>query len=125
MVTARTRPGHSLPELIVAVTFLGASLCAVGATAALGAGWTSRAVMRQDAVRAAAATLDSLLAAPAVAHGQRTLGPVSLRWTTSDAPAGLEVEVTAAGPDGRELARLAAPWTPAAPLLPWPDAPAP
>jgi Tfp pilus assembly protein PilV len=53
--------GHSLPELVVALTFLGASLTAMASAAVLASRWTGDAVDRQRALIVAEAVLDSLL----------------------------------------------------------------
>jgi Tfp pilus assembly protein PilV len=53
--------GHSLPELVVALTFLGASLTAMASAAVLASRWTGDAVDRQRALTVAEAVLDSLL----------------------------------------------------------------
>jgi type II secretory pathway pseudopilin PulG len=62
MVTGRR--GHSLPELIVALTLLGATLAGVASTAVLGSRWTTDAVMRQRALTLAESVLDSLVGSP-------------------------------------------------------------
>lgn len=56
----RGRAGHSLPELVVALTFLGASLTAMASTAVLATRWTGDAVARQQALSMAESILDSL-----------------------------------------------------------------
>lgn len=124
MVT-RCRPGHSLPELIVAVTFLGACLGVVGATAAAAASRTRGAVLQQEAVRRAGTVLDSLLAAPGVQDGELQLAGVTIHWAVLESGATPLVEVGSTGPDGRELVRLEARWFPPEGPLPWPDAAAP
>lgn len=121
MVRALCRRGHSLPELIVAVTFLGASLGAVGATAAAAAGRTRDAVLKQEAVRQAGAILDSLLAAPRLEDGERQLTGAGFRWTVLETGATPRVEVMATGPGGRELVRIEARWFPAEEPLPLQD----
>lgn len=125
MVRVRCRRGHSLPELIVAVTFLGASLGAVGTTAAAAAARTRTAVLQQEAVREAAAILDSLLAAPVVQDGNRELPGIALRWITVGSGATPRVEVTAIGPNGRDWVRLEAPWFPPEEALPRGEVPLP
>lgn len=125
MVTVGCRRGHSLPELIVAVTFLGASLGAVGTTAAAAAGRTRGAVLQQQAVREAGALLDSLLEASPIEDGERQVGSVAFRWAAIASGATTRVEVTGTGPAGRELVRLEGQWFPAEEALPWEDAGAP
>lgn len=119
------RVGHSLAELIVAVTVLGVALGAVSATAVVGAGRTRDAALRQEAVRHAAAALDSLLAAPVAQDGERLLPGLHLYWTARGDDAAPDVEVTAIRSDGRTLVRLAARWFPPEPPLPWPTATGP
>jgi type II secretory pathway pseudopilin PulG len=58
MVTAR--PGHSLPELIVAMTLMAATMAGVASTAVLGARWTTDAGLRQRALVVAGMVVDSL-----------------------------------------------------------------
>lgn len=113
------RAGHSLPELIVAVTLLGVCLGAAGATAVLGSGRTGAGVLRQEAVRGAAMVLDSLLAADLVLPGGRRWGRVNLAWALSPPVEAPRVEVVATGPADEPLAQLSAPWFPPAPLIPW------
>ena len=110
-----TRAGHSLPELIVAVAFLATTVTAVGGMAVLGARWTAEAVLRQEAVRAAGAVLDSVMVAGVSGPGERTHGALTLRWTLD----GQRVTVTATEP-GREtpLARLSGRPVPAIDVLP-------
>lgn len=118
------RAGHSLPELIVAVTLLGVCLGAAGATAVLGSGRTGAGVLRQEAVRGAALALDSLLTADLVLPGERRWGRVRLTWELSqhgevpdlEAP---HAEVIATGAADEPLVHLSAPWFPPPPLIPW------
>ena len=80
MVGRVHRAGHSLPELIVAVTFLAATAAAVGNLAVFGARRTAEAVGRQHAVRTAEIVLDSLVAAPPAAVGGTVRGGHAVRW---------------------------------------------
>jgi Tfp pilus assembly protein PilV len=65
VVTRRAAPaGHSIPELIVALTFLAAALAAVTSSTLLASRWTTDAVLRQRALSAAEAALDSITARP-------------------------------------------------------------
>lgn len=114
------RAGHSLPELIVAVSLLGVCLGAAGATAVLGSGRTGAGVLRQEAVRGAAAVLDSLLAADLVRPGERRWGRVRLAWELTHRAEAPHVQVIATGPADEPLAQLSAPWFPPPPLIPWP-----
>lgn len=74
-----TRSGHSLPELIVALTVFTLLLGGVAAATTTARRLTIRAEARQEAVRTAARTLDSLIAAPDAAAGER----ISSRWRTT------------------------------------------
>lgn len=112
MVTAR--PGHSLPELIVAVCFLGTSLAAVGASVVLGSRWALDATRRQEAVREAAAVLDSLAMAPGADDGTRTVSEMTVQWTVT----GPLVRVTVADGSGRLLTELEGRRFPSIPALP-------
>jgi Tfp pilus assembly protein PilV len=65
MVSPRAAwPGHSLPELLVALTFLAVTLAGMTSSAVLASRWTAEAVLRQRALSAAEAALDSLAALP-------------------------------------------------------------
>lgn len=55
------RRGHSLPELLVALTVLGTTLAGVATAALTGSRWTRDAALRQQALAVAEAALDSLL----------------------------------------------------------------
>ncbi len=78
------RTGHSLPELLVAVVFLGIALAAVGGAAWLGAAWTDAAITRQAGVRLAVTVLDSLAGASAFQAGTATHGPLTVTWDADD-----------------------------------------
>ena len=97
MVAGVRRPGHSLPELMVAVVFLATTAAAVGSLALVGARRTAAAADRQVAVRTAEVVLDSVLAEPPVVPGVATRGPHVVRWTPEGA-SGARVTVT--GPAG-------------------------
>ena len=53
------RAGHSLPELVVALTFLGVSMGAVGAAGLAGVERSARAARATEAMLVATAVLDS------------------------------------------------------------------
>lgn len=93
MVAVGRRPGHSLPELIVAVVFLATTAAAVGSLALVGARRTAAAARQQVAVRTAEVVLDSVLAEPPVVPGAATYGPHVARWTP-DGASGARVTVT-------------------------------
>lgn len=119
MVTLRR--GHSLPELIVAVTFLGIALGCVGASSVLGARWAGDALRRQKAARVASAVLDSLAAAPSATSGSREDTRWRVAWSV-DATEG-PVRVTVDTPAGRRLLELEG-WR-ALPVPVLPDRPEP
>jgi Tfp pilus assembly protein PilV len=58
------RPGHSLAELVVALTVLAATLGAISSSVLLASRWTEASVLRQRALSTAEAVLDSLTARP-------------------------------------------------------------
>ena len=110
----RARPGHSLPELIVAMTFLGSTLVAVGGTAVLGARWTGSAATVQEAVRVAEHVVDSLAALPDPAPGATDVAGLRVGWSVS----GHAVRVEVSAPTGPALLVLTGPRLPAVPVLP-------
>lgn len=116
MVTRRA--GHSLPELIVAVTFLGVAMGGVAASTLLGARWAADALLRQEAMRAAGSTLDSIAAVPGPASGVRVSPRWRLRWIVEGGSERLTVIVETL--DGRPLARLDGRSVPVLPVLPDP-----
>ena len=101
MVTFRA--GHSLPELIVAVTFLATTIGGIGGATVLGARWTADAVARQQAVGFAATVLDSLVADSTAASGEAVVEGLTVRWT---AGAGGRIRVEVSRPGHRPLAHL-------------------
>jgi hypothetical protein len=115
-MVSRLRPGHSLPELIVAVTFLAGTAVAVGGMAVLGGRWTALSVARQEAIRLAGSVLDSVTAAPAAVAGEREIDGLRVRWS-ADEDGGIRVVVTPGG-DAAPLAVLSGHPRPAAPVLP-------
>ena len=113
----RARAGHSLPELIVAVTFLSTTVVAVGGTAVLGARWTGRAVLRQEAVRRAAAILDSVATAPGPRSGQGSSGGLTSRWRVDGGRGTIRVIVLPTA-GGSVLVTLTGRVAPTVPVLP-------
>lgn len=111
----RMRPGHSLPELVVAVTFLGVALGCVGASTLLGARWAADALRRQEAVRIATAALDSLARVPEPESGALDSPRWRLEWIAGD---GGDLEITVRTLDGRRLTRLEGRSVPPIPVLP-------
>ncbi|MFO7892289.1 MAG: hypothetical protein R6U63_01030 [Longimicrobiales bacterium] len=117
MVTpTEARPGHSLPELIVAVTFLATTLVAVGGMAVLGGRWTVRAVAVQEAVRVGGAVLDSLVVAGAAGSGAVVSDGFQVRWDAGEG-ARIRVEV-ATTVDAEPLVVLEGEPLPRVPVLP-------
>jgi Tfp pilus assembly protein PilV len=57
-------PGHSLPEFLVALTVLAVTIGGISASVLLASRWTEGSVLRQRALSAAEAALDSLAALP-------------------------------------------------------------
>lgn len=109
-----TRGGHSLPELLVAVTLLGTTIGAI-ATAGIHAFRTTMdAVQGQEALSLAALCLDSLLLSPDPRSGERVAGAYALRWIVEPDGAGRSVRVRAVarrqGGAARAAARLQAFW---------------
>ena len=94
------RAGHSIPELIVAMTFLAATGVAVGGMAVLGERVSATAVARQAAVRLAAAVLDSVARAPAASPGQLSVNGLKAVWESGPESGAVRVTVapTAGGP---------------------------
>jgi Tfp pilus assembly protein PilV len=75
------RPGHSLPELVVALAFLGASLTAMASASVLASRWTGDAVGKQRVLAVAEAVLDSLLSLPEPpGDGSLAVGPGTIEW---------------------------------------------
>jgi Tfp pilus assembly protein PilV len=110
----RLRPGHSLPEVLVALTFLGASLTAMASTAVLASRWTGDAVGRQHALAVAEAVLDSLTGLPdAPQPGSRDVEHWTIEWTVdSVGPARARMIRLTAGRAGRDppLVQLRGVW---------------
>jgi Tfp pilus assembly protein PilV len=112
------RSGHSIPELVVALVFIAVALAAVAAGTLLAYRSTVAAVRRQNAVVLTAALLDSLLAAPDIAAGHRTLEGLRSEWRITPVAGGLVVEVASlTDPGAAELARMEGFWLPTAPML--------
>ncbi len=113
-----TRAGHSLVELIVAVTFIGASFAGLAATAVLGARWTLLAGAREEALALAGATLDSLLGTPGPPEsGAFEQAGVLVAWTVEPAGAGAVVRIEARREAPAVSAELEGLWTAPRPML--------
>lgn len=119
----RRPPGHSLPELLVALVFLGATIPAVGTAAALAARWTTGAVARQEALALAAHTLDSVAAAEVPASGTGAVGTLRVRWWVGAPADSGRIRVQVADRSGTHLVTLSGRRHPSLPVLP--DAGAP
>jgi Tfp pilus assembly protein PilV len=113
------RSGHSLPELVVALAFLGASLTAMASASVLASRWTGDAVGRQRVLVVAEAILDSLITLPEPPlDGSTALDLETIAWVVDSV--GLSgarmVEVTALGAGHRQArVQLRGLWIP--PLL--------
>lgn len=118
-------PGHSLPELIVTLVFLGAAIPAVGVAATLAARWTAGAVAGQEALRLAAQTLDSVAAAPAPTSGSRAVGASRVYWWVGAGTDPGEIRVEVVHRSGTRLATLSGRRHPTIPRLPDVGDPAP
>lgn len=108
------RSGHSLPELLVALTFLAATLAAMASVTLLATGWTADAVLRQRALATAEAALDSLVVLPVTPAGgdrSETDPPWTVAWhvdptvagggaTAASGPPAATLRVTVTGPRG-------------------------
>ena len=105
--------GHSLVELIVAMTFLASTVVAVGGTALLAEQRSGRAVATQRATRLAAAALDSVARAGGTTAGNRSEAGLTLRW----GPIGDRIRVTAVDPAGITLVTLVGDPVPYVPVL--------
>lgn len=113
------RSGHSLPELLVTLSFLTATLGAIASGTLAATRGTAHAVHRQRGLSAAAAVLDSLLGDPDPVGSSRTEAGLALVWTVAPDGAGRLVRVRAldAG-SSAELAALEGFWAAAPPSLP-------
>ena len=112
------RWGHSLPELLVTLSFLGVSMGAVTAALLHGGRNTAAAAFRQEAVALAAATLDSLTVTPVAASDSAVTSRFRVRWTLSPIPSGQAVEVVVEShATSRPLAVLRGVRTPSPPGL--------
>lgn len=108
------RPGHSLPELIVAVTFLATTLVAVGGTAVMGARWTARGAATQEAVRLAGRVLDSLAVVPGAIGGASEADGFAVAWSVT----GTTIRVEVGAGSGDPLVVLEGAVMPELPVLP-------
>ena len=110
------RTGHSLPELIVAVTVLAATVPAVGGMAVLAARVAGDAVARQEALRLGAEVLDSVADAGFTTPGSRSRAGIVADWSADPAPGAFRVTVV--GTAGRTLLTLRGRPSPRIPVLP-------
>jgi hypothetical protein len=124
MVTApAARPGHSLPEVIVAMTFLAATFGALVSATELASRRTAEAVVRQRALAVAGAVLDSLVHLPhlpAAGAGHAAGLPWPVEWEVEpahDLPLAW-IDVVVGRREGREpLVLLSGVWAPLPPEL--------
>lgn len=102
--------GHSLPELLVALALLAASLGSVGAAGLVGSQRTARSSRATEAVLTAVAILDSVMvnSGSPPPSGSAARG----RWRVEWAPSGegVEAAIVAIGED-RPLFRILVPWS--------------
>lgn len=109
--------GFSLIEVMIAITFLGIGLLAVGQLVPLGMAGITQARVRTNAVQAAQVRMDDLrseaFAAPALAAGTytETVGNYTLTWTITDdnpVPGSKRINLTASWQNltGVKTARL-------------------
>ncbi len=96
------RTGHSLAELIVAVTVLGVGLGSVSGAGVFALRRTDDALQRERAVILAVATLDSLAALAAPAAGDLDVSGIRLQWVVDPAEGGGDIRLwaTPAGAHG-------------------------
>lgn len=115
------RPGHSLVELIVALTLLGGSLAAMSATTLLSVRRTRDAVQLQEATGLAIALMDSLLAEPEPRPGMSRGAWGSIVWEVDGVATGRLVRMRVGiAPDGGTTVELRGLWIPPAPAAPGP-----
>ena len=115
------RPGHSLPELIVALTFLAVTLSAIASGSVVALRATAEAVRRQEASALGLALLDSIIAGPEPVAGRRDAPGLVAEWAIGDAGPVRDVSLTLRLPDedgGRPLVRLQGVWIAPPPALP-------
>lgn len=118
------RRGHSLPELIVALTLLGVALAGTAGAAVMGSRWTTEGAVRQGALSVAQTVVDSLTRLPDAPTAGADVWAGSggvIQWDveTAQVPAAAWVRVrvmTRAG--DRSLAELHGLWVPPIPTLP-------
>ena len=112
-----TRTGHSLPEMIVTLAFLAATLGAVSAGALAAARTTAAAVDRQDALAVASAALDSLLTAEAIIPEAGQSGRWRVEWRRIPSGDGYVLRVHASDPHTGRRAVVESFWAPPPPVL--------
>lgn len=116
-----SRPGHSLAELLVALTVLAATAGAVAGASAAAARTATVLVRRQEALSLAAATLDSLVAAPDPRGGAGVADRFHVRWTVEAIAAARRLSVHVVDPAAEAQARLETVWAPPPPAYPEPE----
>lgn len=111
--------GHSLVELMVALTLLGISLAAISATTVLSVRRTQDAVHFQEATALGLALLDSLLADPDPRSGTGPGEWGAIHWEVRDTVVGRLVSVrVGARRDHRTVAEFGGLWIPTPPPFP-------
>jgi prepilin-type N-terminal cleavage/methylation domain-containing protein len=94
-----SRTGHSLVELLVALTVLGVGLGSVSAASVFAMRSTNDALLRERTVVLAAATLDSLTALPAPGGGTLHVSGIRMEWSVAASADGGDIRL-AAWPEG-------------------------
>lgn len=90
-----SRTGHSLVELIVAMTVLGTGLGSVGAATLFAMRRTDDALLQERAIILGVATLDSLSALPAPVDGVLRLPGIEVSWVVEVGSDGGEIRLSA------------------------------
>lgn len=113
------RRGHSLVELMVALTLLAGSLASISATTHLSLRRTQDAVQLQEAGALALAVMDSLLADPDPRAGSGTGDWGTMRWEAEATEGGRVLRVRVGSlRDDRTVAEVESFWVPVPPIVP-------
>lgn len=89
------RRGHSLVELLVALTVLGVGLGAVSAASVFAMRSTNDALLRERAVILGVGTLDSLTALRAPGGGTRHVSGIRMEWVVDASTDGGDIHLSA------------------------------
>lgn len=88
------RPGHSLAEMIVAMSVLGVGLGSIGGASVFAMRRTDEALLKEQAVVLAMATLDSLTALPAPGDGSLQMPGIQVRWVVQAGDDGGDIQLS-------------------------------